>query len=410
MFKKMKKAFSFVLACFLSISATFVTNVFAEFKGQVEIKEPTPLLDENGYLTQSGYCFSPLYQYDRSKIKTPSWRTKEWDFYQISNDKFMVQVTIADISLGGAVTVGFQDFTTGKNYSTMDLKFFTGGKYDVGYTDKGLCQNDMTDHSYSLKKKNFDFSLDVKDDKRYIKFDGKASGMDFKVDITLDMLSDKETGKTHESHYIAVPFDTKDGKHFYYNQKTNCMAANGTVTLGENIYEYKGLEDDSFCVLDWGRGVWPLHEVWWWGNGSTQLEDGRIFGFEIGWGFGDTTCASESTLFLDGKAYKIGYLKLEKQDEIVGSFAHVLFGKWKFKDTDRWVIKCYEDPECTIESDDWNLTMTPDYDNYTMLRFLVVGNLCHQVFGRWNGTVKINGETIEINDMYAFLERSDNIW
>ena len=65
-----------------------------------------------------------------------------------------------------------------------------------------------------------------------------------------------------------------------------------------------------------------------------------------------------------------------------------------------------------ITSDDgsFEMTMKPEYDNYTMLRFLVVGNLCHQVFGKWSGTVKCGDEVIEIKDMTAFLERSDNMW
>ncbi len=365
--------------------------VSAKADEQVMITEKTPLLDENGALTQPGYCFTNLYEYDRDAIKANATRIKEWDFYQISNDDFTVQITIADISLGGAVTVGFFDRHTGERASAMKLNLFTFGNFNVGLDHKGLAENDWVDHTYKLNKKNFDFELAVNEKVRTIKFTGKASGKPFTMDISLDMLPD------HESHFIAVPFDKPNNKHFYYNQKTNCMAATGKVTYGDKVYEFKGLEDKSFAVLDWGRGVWPFHQVWWWGNGNTVLPDGRIFGFEIGWGFGNTDAASESTAFIDGKAYKLGYLKLEREDDIVRPL-----------DLD-WANNGIE---WKVTSDDgsFEMTMKPEFDNYTMLRFLVVGNLCHQVFGKWSGTVRCGDEVIEIEDMTAFLERSDNMW
>ncbi len=391
--RKTPMMFLSILLC-LSFIFLSVNPAFAAAEGlakQVEITEETPLLDENGSLTKPGYCFTNLYQYDRSAIKAGASRIKEWDFYQISNEDFTVQVTIADISLGGAVTVGFFDRKTGEKASNMTLGLFTFGKYDVGLEQKGLAADDWTDHTYKKVKKNFDFELAIGSTERTLKFTGKAGGKDFEMDIKMAMLPE------HESHFIAVPFDTKDGKHFYYNQKTNCMVATGTVTYDGKVREFKGREDNSFAVLDWGRGVWPYHQVWWWGNGNTVLEDGRIFGFEIGWGFGNTDAASESTAFIDGKAYKLGYLKLENEKEIV-----------------KPLDSCWDDNgvEWKITSDDgsFEMTMKPEYDNYTMMRFLVVGNLCHQVFGKWSGTVKCGDEVLEIKDMTAFLERSDNMW
>ncbi|MCQ2480059.1 MAG: DUF2804 domain-containing protein [Clostridia bacterium] len=392
----MKRRFIKMLSAFLASTMLFATAAqvpayAVEEKEQVRITEKTPLLNEKGELTQPGYCFTDLYEYKRSDIKANASRIKEWDFYQITNDDFTVQITVADISLGGAVTVGFFDRHTGERASAMVLNLFTFGRFDLGLPKKGLPENDWSDHTYTRQKKNFDFKLDVNDKTRTIKFDGKASGKKFTMDITLDMLPDLE------SHFIAVPFDKPNGKHFYYNQKTNCMAATGTVVYGDKVYEFKGLEDNSFAVLDWGRGVWPFHQVWWWGNGNTVLPDGRIFGFEIGWGFGNTDAASESTAFIDGKAYKLGYLRLENESEIVKP----LDKDWANNGT-VWKI--------TSDDGSFEMTMKPEFDNYTMLRFLVVGNLCHQVFGKWSGTVKCGDEVIEIEDMTAFLERSDNMW
>ena len=95
---------SFILTIIIAMSTIFYTSAFDE-TGQIKITEPTPLLKEDGSLTQPGYCFTELYQYDRSAIKANKTRIKEWDFSQISNSRYVMQVTMADISLGGAANV-----------------------------------------------------------------------------------------------------------------------------------------------------------------------------------------------------------------------------------------------------------------------------------------------------------------
>ena len=50
----------------------------------------------------------------------------------------------------------------------------------------------------------------------------------------------------------------------------------------------------AFGVLDWGRGVWTYHNVWYWGSAS-GLVDGVPFGFNIGYGFGDTSAPRPRT-------------------------------------------------------------------------------------------------------------------
>ena len=58
-----------------------------------------PLLDEKGNLTQAGYAFRMVKEYDRNKIKAGKSRIKEWDYYYIGNNKRGVAFTIDDNSL-----------------------------------------------------------------------------------------------------------------------------------------------------------------------------------------------------------------------------------------------------------------------------------------------------------------------
>ena len=349
----------------------------AETKEQVKITEKTPLLDENGKLVKAGYCFTNMYEYDRSKIKANPTRIKEWDFYQISNGRYCMQITIADISLAGNASVALFDMETGERWDAANIRLFTFGKY-------GVSPDAMAPHTYVKDKKNFKLSVDVTETQRVIHFEGKVKGEPYTADLTMDMFPN------HESLIMALPFDRGNDKQFYFNQKVNCMPVTGTVTVGEDV-KVKFKPEDSFCVLDWGRGVWPYHENWYWGNGSTKLEDGSIFGFEIGWGFGDMSAATENTLFYNGKAHKIGEIYLNE---------------------DKFETKNWMEPWVFTSSDGrFEMTMTPFYDNITKARVLFVGNICHQVFGKWNGTVTLDdGTVLEIHDMIAFCEDSDNMW
>lgn len=40
-----------------------------------------------------------------------------------------------------------------------------------------------------------------------------------------------------------------------------------------------------------------------------MLEDGNVFGFNIGYGFGNTSAASENMLFYNGKSHKLEDVK-----------------------------------------------------------------------------------------------------
>lgn len=57
---------------------------------QKEITSPMDLLDENGYIIQSGWARKLLFNYEREKIKAGPLRIKEWDFWKVVNPEFCV--------------------------------------------------------------------------------------------------------------------------------------------------------------------------------------------------------------------------------------------------------------------------------------------------------------------------------
>src|SRR6056297_1658663 len=84
---------------------------------------------------------------------------------------------------------------------------------------------------------------------------------------------------------------------FYYNQKINCMPAEGHMKAEGEDFAFQ--PETSFGVLDWGRGNWTYRNRWYWGSASGLL-DGVSFGFNLGYGFSDRSSASENMLFYGG--------------------------------------------------------------------------------------------------------------
>lgn len=338
---------------------------------QNEITEPTPLLDGDGRLVNPGYCKRNLFIYNRENIGAPRCRIKEWDFYQVGNENYMLQLCFANISIGSAGTATLVDLKSGETFSCMGLALFTKNRFQMP-------RNGDEPYLFSFKKGGIELSFEAREDCRILKFAGRSKGKSFDGEIRLDHAGE------HESITIATPFK-KEGR-FFLTQKLNCMPAEGYVNAGGRKIEFK--PDNSFGVLDWGRGVWPHKNLWYWANGSTYI-DGKRFGFEITFGFGDESNATETALFYDGRCHKIGRVSVSDPR-----------GKW----LEPWVF--------TSEDGRFEMTMTPFYDNATGVKVLgIVGARCHQVHGKWNGKAVLDdGTEIIVKDMYAFCERMENLW
>lgn len=341
---------------------------------QNEIKERQPLLDSKGNLANPGWCRRNLYDYNIEQSSVSIMRLKEWDFYQICNGEIMLQINFFNISLASCATFGFVDLKTGRKLDGMSVELFTPHKHRLNRN------GDMKNRTqYQNGRTRIDF--DVTDACHHIKYEGMAKGKKVAADFVCSRLPH------HESITIATPFD-KPG-HFFYTNKINCLKTSGTLKIGDELFEFS--PENTYTVLDWGRGIWPYSNMWYWANGSTEI-DGKRFGFELTWGFGDTSKATETALFYDGVCHKISEVYLESDPEENNNWMK----PWHFISTDGRL----------------DLTMTPFYDNYSNLMPLnLFGMKTHQVHGLFNGKVTLDdGTVLEIKDMYAFCEKVYNKW
>ena len=341
---------------------------------QKEYTEPTKMLSEDGTLLAAGWARHNVFYYDRFSVKHPM-RRKEWDFYQLSNGRYEVQLSMANISLGGYVSAVLIDLKEKKTIKTA-MHLFLGGKDKYVLPPKG----DVPNH-VEMKIGKAEFCFDTKEDVRTIYFSDGTTECKFTMDIL----------PGHENITTLLPFKNKEDRYFM-TTKQNSMPTEGYFKVGNDTWDFT--KDDTFTVLDWGRVCTPYSLVWYWGNGSTYVYDDNgekhIFGFEITWGIGDESNATETCMFYDGKAHKFGAIDVET-----------------FPKPDK-----YMEPWHFVSEDGrFDFTMTPFYDHHADTNALVMRMNSHQVHGIWNGTAVLDdGTKLEIKDMYAFCEYVENRW
>ena len=259
---------------------------------QHEITREIPLLNADGNLTEPGYAKKMLPVYRRADVRASKLRLKEWDYYLVSNGRFALALTIADNGYMGLDSISIIELEEKWEITTSPMSLMTLGK--VGLPE--CSGSGVTQHAGKGYKMKF---TAIGDGRRVLSAHMDRFGEKGAIDALVELYDEPE-----ESMVIATPFDKP--RHFYYNQKINCQRAKGWFTCGGRTWHFDAA--DSFAVLDWGRGVWTYHNTWYWGSASYQV-DGVPFGWNIGYGFGDTSAASENMLFYDGKAHKLSRVR-----------------------------------------------------------------------------------------------------
>ena len=334
-----------------------------------EVTKSQLLLDSNGELREPGWSRSLAQKYRRSMIKAPKFRIKEWDYYLVVNDKFAAAFTISDDGYIGLQSVSLLVFGDDPHEHTETvLNAFPMGKLKL-----------PEDSSFGTTKYSdgrLQMSFETKYMKRHIKchFENFIDGKPLDADIVLDQ-------PPMDSMVIATPWPEKHA--FYYNQKINCMRASGYVGFDGVKYVFDPQTD--FGTLDWGRGVWTYDNTWFWGSGNADV-NGNSFGWNIGYGFGDTSAASENILFWNGTAHKL--------DDVVFNIPENGY-------MDTWTF--------TSSDGRFEMTFEPVLDRAACLDYKIIVSDQHQVFGKMSGTAILDdGTEIEIKDVMCFVEKVHN--
>ena len=333
-----------------------------------------PLLDEQGNLAEAGYAFDLVKEYDRKAIKGLKTRIKEWDYYFVRDDEYGIALTIDDNSYMGMASISVLDFKNQKDYTKSHIRWLTFGEVKFPSSSK--------DGDVFMESKKYNMYFGNKNGQRHLVCHMKNfyKGLDFDCDIYLENSTDK-------SMVIATPFEKK--KHFYYNQKINLLKGRGLFSFGDLRHQFK--KRDTIGVLDWGRGVWTYSNTWYWSS-LNSIDNGHLIGFNLGYGFGDTSAASENMFFYDKEAYKLEDVTFNIPKDEKGN--HLFTERWTF----------------TSKNGDIDLIFTPIIDRYSNTNALIIQSNQHQVFGYFSGSIKVDGKEFLLNNLLGFAEMVKNRW
>ena len=339
-----------------------------------EIMKEGPLLTAEGRLTEPGWAKNLILNYNRSAIKASKLRIKEWDYYCIINheEKKGIALTIADNSYMGLLSVSYLDFNKPMEITKSVMKPFTMGKFNMPETSKegDICVN--------IKNVNLNFTKDGESRILTVEYKDFSNGKSLKGRMKLYQPNDMDT------MVIATPF-IEDKKAFYYNQKVNCMEAEGEIAFGHEKIKFN--RENSFSVLDWGRGVWTYSNTWYWGSGSGVV-DNVPFGFNIGYGFGDTSRATENVIFYNNKVHKLEDIEFHIPNDNY-------LKPWKFTSSDNR----------------FEMDFRPIIDRNAESNLIFLKSIQHQVFGYFTGKAVLDdGREVYIKDFFGFAEKVTNKW
>jgi hypothetical protein len=339
---------------------------------QNEILEEGNLLNENGSLNFKGWSRKPFLRYNRENLGKGWFRTKEWDYYAIINPDYAITFTVTDLGILGLYSVVWLDFKDKKFYPDEESKFFTKGNTNLPLSS--------LEGNIEFVGKNLQIKMLKKASNRIIEFDFPTFNNKQGIKGKLEMYQDPEM----DSMTIATPWKNKS-KCFYYNTKINCMPTEGKVVLGNKVFTFS--KSDSFAVLDWGRGIWPYSDTWFWGSASGMSGKTSV-GFNIGYGFGDTSAASENIFYYNGKGHKLDQVTFHYNSKNY-------LEPWKF----------------TSNDGRFEMDFEPIIDRNSVVNLAIFKSIQHQVFGYFTGEVVLDdGREIRVENLLGFAEEVKNRW
>ena len=344
---------------------------------QQEITAPAPLLDPEGRLTRAGWAREPLLDCNLEVARfypaplrfLQRFRVKRWDYYGVTTPDRFFSVTLADLGYAGQAFVYTVDLATG-HYHEETLTVPPGRSI--------LLPRNSTAGESRYDNGKVRLSFQVTPEGRHLTVAWPDfAGKPLAADITLRLTPE------HESTVVVIPIR---GSRFYYNRKVNCIPANGWLQIGDERTAIA--PETSLGNLDWGRGVWEYRSFWVWASASGFLPDNRTVGLNLGFGFGDTSAATENTLILNGRVHKLGQVDFTYEP---ADFMH----PWRMVAPDGRL----------------DLEFVPFLERKAQTNLLVISSEVHQMFGRYRGSVQTDdGATLRIEGLIGFAEEHHARW
>ncbi|MGW4502611.1 DUF2804 domain-containing protein [Micromonospora sp. NPDC004336] len=321
-----------------------------------EITEPVDLCLPNGRLNPAavGWSRRPLH---RANLR--GWgRAKRWEYWGIVTPTHIVGLVVSSLDYAGVHGVYVLDRRTGVETDRETVVPLARGAVFPPVSGTGPVR---------VSGGGLTFHIDQSPDGTTIR--AAAPGVEVDVEVPLP--------PGHESLGVVVPWSTR---RFQYTVKDVGRPVRGTLRVDGTTHPIGG--DDSFAVLDHGRGKWPYAVRWNWAAGSGP---GRAI--QLGGRWTDGTGSTENALLLDGRLHKIGA-------ELA----------WRYDRAD-WLRP-------------WRITGTgvdvefhPFHERIARTNLGVLANETHQCFGHFSGwACADDGERVDLDGLVGWAEEARNRW
>lgn len=345
---------------------------------ETELTRPVSLTDERGLLNPDavGWARQPIVTTDaiaaasgRAFRGRTAWgRNKRWEYWNVITPTHILALTVSDLDYACVNEIWVFHRSTKREVGKVAVRIPARGVSLPGTLGEGKVR---------ARGGGVDIAIDEK--KGGTRLRARMNDPEYGP-VRLKVVAEKPAG--HESLAVVVPWSEK---RFQYTVKDVARPARGWVQVGSHWFEISA--DDSWAVLDHGRGRWPYNMTWNWGAGS-GISEGTTYGIQVGGKWTDGTGSTENSMLIDGRLHKISA-------ELT----------WDYD------LQDWRSP-WRIRGGGLDATFTPFHNKQGRMNFGVLSNSTNQCFGVWQGTFTPPGTTSThtFAGIEGFAEHVHNKW
>ncbi len=320
-----------------------------------EITVPVDLCLPNGRLNPAavGWSRRPLH---RGNLR--GWgRGKRWEYWGVVTPTHVIGVVVSSLDYAGVNSLYVLDRATGREWA----------QEAVSPLARGVVLPEVSGQGYvGVHAGGVRIGIEQADDR--VNIVARAAGIEVQLEI----------GPGGESLGVVVPWSER---RFQYTVKDVARPVSGRLILDGATHE---IAEESFAVLDHGRGKWPYAMTWNWAAGSTPDRSG---GVQLGGKWTDGTGTTENALVVEGRLHKIG-AELD----------------WSYDRAD-W-LKSWR-----ITGEGVDVRFHPFHERVARMNLLVLAGETHQCFGHFEGwMVDDSGNRVAVDGAVGWAEEARNRW
>ena len=248
-----------------------------------EILVPTALCDKKGNLNPEaiGYARKPIID---CNLSGQFMRKKKWNYWCVYGEDILFSATISHLDYAAVCFVYFLEYET-QRYFEKSVLIPLGTKVKMSTQVLETVSFENSELRIYMSHSGGDTHLSV----ICPDFDGERLHAELMIHHPV----------ADDSLNVVIPWSRQM---FQFTAKHHTLPTTGIVKIGNRRYKFN--EEESYAVLDYGRGIWPREATWNWGMASQRMR-GRRIGLNFGGKWTDGTGMTENAIFVDGVMTKI---------------------------------------------------------------------------------------------------------